>query len=69
MEVSKLQSIIASKNERLEREALNEAEDIIIQIASKQELITRTQSDIESLRKRLKELEIKQLDSQTIIGQ
>lgn len=69
MELNKLQSIIERKNERLERDALNEAEFIIEQIASRQELITRTQDEISQLRTRLVKLEVKQLNSQTLLGE
>ena len=69
MDVQKLQGIVANKNERLEREALQQAEDIIETIAAKQELISHTWKEIEGLRNRLSALEIKQLDSQTLLGE
>ncbi len=69
MEVGKLQEIVTRKNERLERDALAEAEFIIEQIANKQQLIANANIDIEGLRQRLKDLEIKQLDSQALLGQ
>lgn len=69
MEIGKLQGIIADKNQRLEREALGDAEDIIETIAAKQDVIAKAQSEIEILRQRLVNLEIKQLDSETLLGQ
>lgn len=69
MEVSKLQTIIVGQNERLEKDALREAEAIIEQIASKQSLIVRLEREIDTLRNNLLSLEIKQLNSQTVLGQ
>ena len=68
MDNTKLQGIIERKNDRLERDALNEAEGIIDAIANKQSLISRTQNEIAELRSRLTLLEIQQIDSATILG-
>lgn len=69
MEIDKLQGIIADKNQRLEREALGDAENIIEMIAAKQDVVAKAQADIKTLRERLVNLEIKQLDSKTLLGE
>jgi len=68
MENTKLKEIIERKNDRLERDALNEAENIIEAIASKQNLIQRTQEEIVRLREDLVALQIQQIDPATILG-
>ena len=68
MDNAKLQAIIERKNDRLERDALDEAAGIIDAIANKQLLIVRTQSEIKELREKLTALEIEQLDSASILG-
>ena len=68
MENTKLKEIIERKNDRLERDALNEAENIIEAIASKQNLIQSTQEEIVRLREDLVALQIQQIDPATILG-
>ncbi len=68
MDQSKLKSIIAKKNEHLEYQALNTAEDIINQIARQQSAITTAQNNIVQLRQQLVELSVEQLDASTILG-
>lgn len=68
MEVSKLNTIIIRQNERRERHALDEAENLIEQIACKQQGIIKTQAEIADLRKRLNDLQVEQLDATSILG-
>lgn len=68
MDTNKLQNIVSQKNERLEREALNNAEAIIEQIAVKQDLIVKTTKEITELQEELRQLEIRQLDPNKILG-
>jgi hypothetical protein len=68
LETDKLHQIITNKNKQLEYYALKEAEHIIEQIADCQNEIEHAQEKIGALRKKLTELEIKQMDSATILG-
>jgi polyhydroxyalkanoate synthesis regulator phasin len=68
MSPEKLQSIIKSKNENLEYEAVRRVTAIIDEIASNQQEIVAHQEQIEALRKELKTYEIPQLDATKILG-
>lgn len=68
MERSKLQQIVKDKNERLERDAVRNAESLIDEIAQEQEKIQKGESRIAHLRKQLKELEIKQHNESSLLG-
>lgn len=68
MDTTKLKVIIERKNERLEREAVDEASCIIDAIISKQSVIIRTQGEISELRAKLTTLQITQLDSEAILS-
>jgi len=69
MEISKVQQLIADKNERLERDALREAESIIDAIAQQQGIIAAANKKIVELRKTLTDLQVSQLDAKTLIGE
>ena len=69
MEISKVQQLIADKNERLERDALREAESIIDAIAQQQGIIAAANKKIVELRKTLTDLKVSQLDAKTLIGE
>jgi len=69
MEISKLQQIVKDKNEQLERDALRAAKSLIDEIAKEQETTQKSQTRIADLRKQLKELEIKQHDQSTLLGE
>lgn len=68
MDAGKLKSIIATQNDRRERQALGEAENIIEQIANKQNHIAKVQQEIATLREELVALQVEQLDATTILG-
>lgn len=68
MDTSKLKSIIATQNDRRERQALGNAEDIIEQIAGKQSMISRITAEIAALRQQLVDLQVEQLDVNSILG-
>lgn len=68
MDGAKLKDLIERKNDRLERDALDEAASIIDQIGNKQALIARTNGEIKELRERLTALEVQQLDPAAILG-
>lgn len=69
MEIQKVHQLIADKNERLERDALREAESIIDAIAQQQAVIAAATKKIEELRKNLTDLQVAQLDAKTLIGE
>jgi hypothetical protein len=68
MHTDKLKSIIAEKNDHLERQALRTAEDIIGQIAGRQTSIAKAEAEIVELRKQLTSLEVEQMDAKSILG-
>lgn len=68
MDNGKLQSIITRKNEELGRDALRRAEYVIEQIADYQQQISRSQQNIDELRKELVALQVEQLDPTAILG-
>lgn len=65
----KLNTLIKDKNERLERDALRSAEEIIDSITQEQERIRKANERIAELRAALKELSVKQLDVTNILGE
>jgi DNA repair exonuclease SbcCD ATPase subunit len=69
MQIEKVHQLIADKNERLERDALREAESIIDAIAQQQGIITAANKKIDGLRKDLTALQVTQLDAKTLIGE
>lgn len=69
MQLDKVHQLIADKNERLERDALREAETIIDAIAQQQGIVTAAHKRIEDLRKTLTALQVTQLDAKTLIGE
>lgn len=69
MQQDKLHGIIRDKNERLERETLRTAEQLIDAIAGEQETIRKSQGRIGDLREELKNLEVKQIDVNTVLGE
>lgn len=68
MTTDKLNSIIAQKNEQLERQALNRASQIIDEIAEQQRIIAQSQKDISELRAELVGLQIEQINPVSILG-
>lgn len=68
MNIDKLHEIIAAKNERLERETVNQARDIIDQIGSLQSAKTDIDRKLVELRTELRALEIVQVDATSILG-
>lgn len=68
MDAGKLKSIIVEQNQRRERHALGEAENIIEAIANEQANIAKAQGRIAELRQRLIDLQVEQLDASTILG-
>jgi hypothetical protein len=69
MEISKVHQLIADKNERLERDALREAELIIDAISQQQGIIATATKRIGELRKNLTDLQVAQLDAKSLIGE
>lgn len=69
MEQVKLNKIIAEKNEQLERDTLRIAEILIEAIAKDQQDIERLNKNIAKNRAELKELTVKQLDAQKLLGE
>lgn len=69
MERDKIESIIQDKNDKLERNALGRAGDIISTIAANQESIAALERANERLREELKSLKIQQLDTKVILGE
>lgn len=65
---AQLDKLIARKNEQLEHEAAQNAGYIIDQITSLQAANANNNKRIEELRKQLKELEVKQVDRASILG-
>lgn len=64
----KLQQIIATKNERLEHEAISRASQIIDEIAEHQQAINVSTTRIAKLRKELQELQVEQINPTSILG-
>ncbi len=69
MEKSTIHQLIADKNKELERNVLRSAESVIDQIAKQQDIIQKAQERIVELRKELSDLEVKQIDAKSILGQ
>ena len=69
MERDKLHGLIREKNERLERETLRTAEQLIDAIANQQETIRKAQARIEELRVELKALTVQQMDAAALLGE
>ena len=67
--MAKLQSIIRSKNETIERNTLRAAECLIEGIVEQQKRITQAQNQIAELRKELAALEVQQLDASMVLGE
>jgi seryl-tRNA synthetase len=68
MDNNKLKQLIARQNERAEENAAIEAARIINQIAECQQAKLEADKEIETLRKRLKEISVPQLDETSILG-
>lgn len=68
MEREKINGIVKEKNERLERDALRSAEEIIDTIAKEQGNIQKAEKRIIELRNELKELTVSQLDANQLLG-
>lgn len=64
----KLQSIIAQKNEQLERKAINRASQIIDEIAELQQGINDANSQIAKLRTELTSMQVEQINPTSILG-
>lgn len=69
MKTEQLQQIIKDKNERLEQSALRTAESIIETIVKEQQTILTSEANIKALRKELVSLQVKELDSNAILGE
>ena len=69
MEKSTIHQIVSEKNKELERCAIRGAESIIEQIAKQQEIIGNATDRIVELRKELSDLEVKQIDAKSILGE
>lgn len=68
MTTDKLNSIIAQKNEQLERQALNHASQIIDEIAECQSIIAQNLAQIDILRKELTSVQVEQIRPESILG-
>jgi hypothetical protein len=68
MNTDKLSGLIRRKNERLEEEALGQAEDLISKIVKEQERIKASEARIVELRDELKALEVEQIDQSAVLG-
>lgn len=68
MTTDKLNSIIAQKNEQLERQALNRASQIIDEIAECQSIVAQNLAEIDTLRKELTSMQIQQIKAESILG-
>lgn len=68
MTTDKLNSIIAQKNEQLERKALNRASQIIDEIAELQQGINDANSQIAKLRTELTSMQVEQINPASILG-
>ena len=68
MTTDKLQSIIAQKNEQLERQALNRASQIIDEIAECQTIVAQNLAEIDILRKELTSMQVEQINPVSILG-
>jgi ppGpp synthetase/RelA/SpoT-type nucleotidyltranferase len=68
MNNEKLKQIIARQNEQLEYHAAEEAAQIIKEIAACQQSKIDADKEIAELRKRLKEIQVAQLDETSILG-
>ena len=69
MEREKLHGLIKEKNERLERDTLRTAEQLIDSIAGQQEVIRKANDRIVELRKELKELSVSQINPADVLGE
>ena len=68
MTTDKLHTIIAQKNEQLERDALRRASQIIDEIAEEQATILKSQKNISELRAELTSLQVEQINPVSILG-
>lgn len=68
MTSDKLNQIIADKNERLERSAVDQARRIIDEIAEYQQAKVDAETKIASLREELKKIEVVQINAASILG-
>lgn len=68
MTTDKLNSIIAQKNEQLERDALRRASQIIDEIAECQSIIAQNLAQIDILRKELTSMQVEQIRPESILG-
>lgn len=69
MEKSKLLEIIAHKNDNLERMAVHTAQQIIEDIAELQQAKIQADEQLQTLRAKLKALQIVQIDPTSILGE
>lgn len=68
MTTDKLNSIIAQKNEQLERRAAQRASEIIDEIAELQQGINDANSQIAKLRTELTSMQVEQINPTSILG-
>lgn len=68
MDRDKLSNLIERKNERLEQDALNEAESLISDIVSQQGKIKAAENRIAECRKELAALEVERLEQGAVLG-
>lgn len=68
MTTDKLNSIIAQKNEQLERRALNRASQIIDEIAECQTIVAQNLAEIDIRRKELTSMQVEQINPVSILG-
>ncbi len=69
MNTTKLHELIQTKNERLEREAVQTAEQHIEAIIQLTEAVTEAQGEIKAHQAALKALEVKSVDAASILGE
>lgn len=68
MDRQRLEGVIASKNERLEEQALQSAEYYINNIANAKHQIKSLEEGITEYQKQLRELTVEQLDATEVLG-
>ena len=68
MNTDKLTKLITRKNERLEEDALREAESLIAEIIDQQARIRTAEARIVECRAELKALEVDRIDQAAVLG-
>lgn len=69
MNIEKLQSIIAQKNQRLEDQAVRTADELINDILELTDAIAEAQQQIAEKREELKKLEIRTVNTAVVLGE